>query len=764
MRIDVLSSTSGRGPHLGQESGPDRLLQQLAARGVEAVLARPGAPRPSTGAEAGAEGPAAPGAAEEAPPAAEGLLLVGTEHPADRELLAGWLEAARAAVRHGRPVVVSGLALDVRDAPAEVLRELLAAASLVGLRDEHSSALASRLCAEHPGLHLGWDDTLFLLPEPAAPGAASVPAPGQRSDQESDHAPERLPDPAPERAPEHVSDPASERAPEQRPDQGSDRAPEQMPEQASDRAPGEASPSVVAVLERPAGPIGPEEAAPVLAALLDALVHRAPGAVAVLPCRAEDADFAAAVAAHLPQDVRRHSPAPGSADALVGAAEHVVTTCPRAVALGLAGGADVLPIGSDAYAAERMDAVLHRWGLAGHVVPLAALLTPGDAAWDTHAAVQQWASEAVEHRAAVRSALADAVPALRAAGERWWDGVAEALRGGRPQPPPARVVAPRGVGAPVVRSLRRRYVVPAVPPARPTVAVLLRTRGRSSELARALDGVLEQTFTDWRLVVVDDGEDPAEVDELLAVRRAELAGRAAVLHHRRGLAPGAAANRGLRAGDSELVVLRDDHDGWSPTALQRAVARLEDPLATDDGVVVLRRGPDAGSPAPAAPSLTGALGGDRAASGAFVYRRAVHGVLGDYDETLSAAADWEFRLRFLETFTVGLVEGPPRPVRARRGGAPGAELRRRDELLVRERHLRQWTAENGIGLPLYLSQEVRTQAQGLHARLDGSEALARELLELVRAQSDRIEQLERTVAERGFAAFWRRVWRAVRGR
>ncbi|MGQ1838783.1 glycosyltransferase [Kocuria turfanensis] len=744
MRIDVLSSTCGREHPLGQEAGLDRLLQQLAARGVEAVLARPGVPRPSTGVEAGAAGPAAPGAAEEAQPAAEGLLLVGTEHPADRELLTGWLEAARAAVRHGRPVVVSGLALDVRDAPAEVLRELLTAASLVGLRDESSSALASRLCPEHPGLHLGWDDTLFLLPEPAAPGAASVPAPGQRPGQGSD------------RAPEHVPDPASERAPEQ--------TPEQTPEQASDRAPEEASPSVVAVLERPAGPIGPEEAAPVLAALLDALVHRAPGAVAVLPCRAEDADFAAAVAAHLPQDVRRHSPAPGRADALVGAAEHVVTTCPRAVALGLAGGADVLPLGADAYAAERMDAVLHRWGLAEHVVPLAALLTPGDAAWDTRAAVQQWASEAVEHRAAVRSALADAVPALRAAGERWWDGVAEALRGGRPQPPPAAVVAPRGVGAPVVRSLRRRYVVPAVPPARPTVAVLLRTRGRSAELARALDGVLEQTFTDWRLVVVDDGEDPAEVDELLAVRQAELAGRAAVLHHRRGLTPGAAANRGLRAGDSELVVLRDDHDGWSPTALQRAVARLEDPLATDDGVVVLGCGPDAGSPAPAAPSLTGALGGDRAASGAFVYRRAVHGVLGDYDETLSAAADWEFRLRFLETFTVGLVEGPPRPVRARRGGAPGAELRRRDELLVRERHLRQWTAENGIGLPLYLSQEVRTQAQGLHTRLDGSEALARELLDLVRAQSDRIEQLERTVAERGFAAFWRRVWRAVRGR
>ncbi|MGX5358679.1 glycosyltransferase [Kocuria sp. KH4] len=744
MRIDVLSSTSGREPHLGREAELDRLLLQLAARGVEAVLAPPGAPRPAAGGGTGAEDTAAPGAAAEAPPAAEGLLLVGTERPAGPELLTGWLEAARAAVDAGRPVVLSGLALDVRDAPAEVLRELLAAAAFVGLRDGSSVELASRLCPEHPGLHLGWDDTL-LLPGPAVPGPAAP------------HAPTPAPERAPERAPENGAGNAREDAPEGAPGRTAERVPVHAPEHAP--------PSVVAVLERPAGPIGPEEAAPVLAALLDALVHRAPGAVAVLPCRPEDADFAAAVAAHLPPDVRRHRPgAVGSADALVDAAEHLVTTCPRAVALGLAAGADVLPVSTDTYAAQRMDAVLRRWGLAEHVVPLAALITPGAAAWDTRAAVQQWAAEAVEHRAAVRSALADAEPALRAAGERWWDGVVEALRGGRPQPPPATVVAPRGVGAPVVRSLRRRYVAPAAPPARPTVAVLLRTRGRPAQLARALDGVLEQTFTDWQLVVLDDGEDPAGVDALLAARRRAFAGRAAVLHHRRGPTPGAAANRGLRAGDSELVVLRDDHDEWFPTVLQRAVARLEDPLATDDAVVVPGQSPDAGAPPPAPPSLTGALGGDRPAPGAFVYRRAVHGVLGDYDETLAAAADWEFRLRFLETFTVGRVEGPPRPVRERRRDAPGPEPHLRDELLVRERHLRQWTAENGIGLPLYLGRELRTQAEGLHVRLDGSEALARELLDLVRAQSARIERLERTVAERGFAAFWRRVWRAVRGR
>ncbi|MEX5269656.1 glycosyltransferase [Kocuria sabuli] len=715
MRIDVLRSSAGRVPHLGEEAELRGLLQELARRGIEGVVVDRGeAPRhPVSGAAPVGQDP--PGAAAQVPPdeagqpapEAEGLLLsgAGSDGPAGPELLADWLGAARTAARHGRPVVISGLALDARNAPAEVLRELLGAASLVGLRDGASRALALRLCPDHPGLHLGEGDILVLPTPDTAAG------------------------PAPEGAP----------------------------------------PRIVAALGHLTGPFGPDEAAPVLTALLAALAHRTAGAVAVLPCGGAraDAEFAEAVAAGLPESARPHVRVlDAAADALVLAADHLVTTCPRAVALGLAGGADVLPVGAEKYATERMEAVLHCWGLTEHVVPLAALLTPGATAWDTRAAVQQWATEAVEQRAAVRSALAEAVPALHAAGDRWWDGVVEALRGGEPQRLPSAAVAPRRAGAPVVRSLRRRYATPAAPAARPTVAVVLRTRGRPAVLSRALDDVLAQTFTDWRLVVVDDGGDPAVVDRLLAERQDELAGRATVLHHRRGLGPGAAANRGLRAADSELVVLRDDPEPWSPTFLQRAVARLEDPLTTDDGVVVHA---EAGGPAtsgPVAPTLTGVLGGERAVPGSFVYRRAVHGVLGDYDESLAAAVDWEFALRFLETFTVGLVRGHPHPVRARgnEGSGAGSALRGRDELLVRERHLKQWTGENGIGLPLYLSREIREQAAGLHARLDGSEALARELLELVREQSARIEQLERAVLERGFAAFWRRVWRAVRGR
>ena len=73
---------------------------------------------------------------------------------------------------------------------------------------------------------------------------------------------------------------------------------------------------------------------------------------------------------------------------------------PRAaLVFGLAGGATVLPIAVDRYSQVRMEGALRTWGISGQVVPLAALITPREAAWDTHQAAQRWTQEAVEgHR------------------------------------------------------------------------------------------------------------------------------------------------------------------------------------------------------------------------------------------------------------------------------------------------------------------------------------------------------------------------------
>ncbi|MEF3119992.1 glycosyltransferase family A protein [Kocuria flava] len=710
--------------------GHRAVLAALAARGVEVLRSAEPFPKAADGPVP--SGPAA-GAAGADAAGPEALLVLGGTGcaPASVPELTAWGRAARAAQRAARPVVVTGLGLEAgcAGARARLVRELLGAADLVGLADRTSLAVARRLCPEHPALRIAGDASVLAAPQ--AHRGLEAPAAGRAAD-----------------------------------------------------GAGAEPPHLLACFEPHDGPFPRGEAAPALAAVLDALAHRTGGAVTLLggaPAAAAGVPLSDRVAARLAEPARPAVPQePEALAAQLAEADWVVTSHPELVRAALAAGAAVLPVATSEYADDRMEGVLVSWGLGGHTVPLAALLTPGPAAWDTRDAAQRWATEALARHEAFCSALASSAPTVRVAAEAWWDDAVTALGGTVPDARPDGAPPPRGVAAPVVAELRRRHARPAVPAVRPTVAVLLRTRGEEPALlARAVDDVLAQTFTDWRLLVVADGADRAAVEAVLAERAEALADRAEVLHRRRDAGPWAAANRGLRAADSELVVLHDEADRWHPALLQRAVARLEDPLVTDDGVLVRARaavldlaggavretGPGPEPPARGELTLSELVRGGGQAPGVLVHRRAVHDVLGDYDEQLGAAGEWEFRLRFLETFTVGVLDGPVEAVRGRlpAGAAPGAPGgAEREELLVRERHLKQWTAEHGIGLPLHLAREAAEHAGGLHRRLDASEQLLRELLELAREQAVRIERLEAAARDRGLRGLLRRLGRWFR--
>lgn len=86
-----------------------------------------------------------------------------------------------------------------------------------------------------------------------------------------------------------------------------------------------------------------------------------------------------------------------------------------------------------------------------------------------------------------------------------------------------------------------------------SVDIVMRTKDRPVFLARALDDVLAQTFTDWRLTIVNDGGDPELVDEAVG-HRSELTDRTEVIHLPESLGRGGAIDRGVGACTSELIV------------------------------------------------------------------------------------------------------------------------------------------------------------------------------------------------------------------
>lgn len=288
------------------------------------------------------------------------------------------------------------------------------------------------------------------------------------------------------------------------------------------------------------------------------------------------------------------------------------------------------------------------------------------------------------------------------------------------------------------------------------VGIVVRTRRRPAFLRRALADIAAQSFSDRRVVVVNDGGDPAEVESVVA----EAGGTADVLH----IPPGEggrciAANAGVRAAATELVVLHDDDDRWHPDFLARTVEWLDahpgDAAVSVSTEIVYEeeregRWVEVGR----APfwagmqriSLGEMLSVNRAVPISVLYRAAVHEEAGWYDESLEAVEDWDFYLRVLARAGFGFVAGEPLAYWTQRPDATGiaansmfalADAHARDDALVRDRALEQWTRREGDGLPLYLA----AQQQQLIAHLEElstrqSERLRAEIRDDLRREID----------------------------
>lgn len=113
--------------------------------------------------------------------------------------------------------------------------------------------------------------------------------------------------------------------------------------------------------------------------------------------------------------------------------------------------------------------------------------------------------------------------------------------------------------------------LPTSVPGQPMVSVIVATYDRPDRLRVALTSVLEQSYRDFEIIVVNDGH--VEVDSVIAPLNSS--GRIIGIKHDRNRGLAAARNTGIRMARGKYLAYLDDDDRYFPNHLASLVATLE---------------------------------------------------------------------------------------------------------------------------------------------------------------------------------------------
>jgi len=119
------------------------------------------------------------------------------------------------------------------------------------------------------------------------------------------------------------------------------------------------------------------------------------------------------------------------------------------------------------------------------------------------------------------------------------------------------------------------------------VSCVIPTYKRSDTLIRAIESVLNQTYKDLEVLIVDDNE-PNDQNSLIVQQRLKDVTdfRIRYIQQEKHINGAAARNVGIKAAKGEFIAFLDDDDEWLPTKIEKQVSYLNTYLGID-GVTTL---------------------------------------------------------------------------------------------------------------------------------------------------------------------------------
>jgi glycosyltransferase involved in cell wall biosynthesis len=202
-----------------------------------------------------------------------------------------------------------------------------------------------------------------------------------------------------------------------------------------------------------------------------------------------------------------------------------------------------------------------------------------------------------------------------------------------------------------------------------SVSVVIPTFNRAQKVLRAASSVLYQKYTDYEIIVVDDGS----TDDSTRIL-GQFSGRIRLIRHPVNRGVSAARNTGIGLSKGSLIAFLDSDDYWLPEKLGTQMAFFDEnteAVACQTEEVWVRKGrrvnPRHKHMKPTGDIFRPSLKHCLVSPSAVMLKRSVLDEEGLFDENLPACEDYDLWLRIAYRYPIHLIK---RPLVVKEGGSP----------------------------------------------------------------------------------------------
>lgn len=184
----------------------------------------------------------------------------------------------------------------------------------------------------------------------------------------------------------------------------------------------------------------------------------------------------------------------------------------------------------------------------------------------------------------------------------------------------------------------------------PIASVIIPTYNRADLLPNTIGSVLNQTFEDFELIIVDDCSSDNTEEVVAQIHSPKIK----YIRHESNKGGSAARNTGILSAQGKYIGLLDDDDEWYSEKLQKQIDKFQ-VLSDDFGLVytgfsfVSMENPEVSHPV--IPSLKGHLFSNLLKNNILgsptpLIKKVCFEKAGYFDETLPSIQDWDMWIRF----------------------------------------------------------------------------------------------------------------------